>query len=253
MTCMLSLIMNLAVLVIVGMIYLRVRKLHQQLNQMKKNVFDQTDLRVRSLFPQMECLLGLYSELDMRKSLPLMRGWAGSPDFLWHLARHARQHHPKVVVECGSGTSTVILARCLQLSGAGHVYSMDHDPVYAEKTRQELTFHGLSEWATVFDAPLQKHLINGQDWLWYASEVLPGGFGIDMLIIDGPPATTGKLARYPVGPKLFPRVNAGGAVFMDDYARSDETAIAKLWQEEWKEFAFVDMQAEKGLLCMRKA
>ncbi|MGE4543370.1 MAG: class I SAM-dependent methyltransferase [Pedobacter sp.] len=250
MTYMLNLIMNLAVLVVGCMIYLRVRKLHRQFNQMKKKFFDETDVHIRSHFPQMECLLGLYYELDLRKSLPLTRGWAGSPDFLWHLTRHARKNCPQVVVECGSGTSTLILARCLQLNGAGHVYSMDHDPVFAEKTRQELAFHGLSEWATVFDAPLQKHTLKGEEWLWYAPEVLPEGLGIDMLIIDGPPASTGINARYPVGPLLFPLINPGGAVFMDDYARPDETAISKLWRAEWQDFSFIDMQAEKGLLCM---
>lgn len=249
----LNFFINLMLLVIGCAVYLRVRKMHRQFNYFKKQLLDEAKSHLSSQFSQLECLLGLYCELDLQKSLPLTRGWAGSPDFLWHLARHARKGRPQAVVECGSGSSTVVLARCLQLNGEGHVYSMDHDPVFAEKTRQELASHGLSEWATVFDAPLQKHTLKGDEWLWYTSEVLPEDLGIDMLIIDGPPATTGKHARYPVGPILFPRLNQGAAVFMDDYARSDETSIARIWRQEWQEFSFVDIQAEKGLLCMRRA
>lgn len=252
MTSILILFTNLMLIVIGCVIYLCVRKMHRQFKQLKKSLFNGLEAKALNHFSQLECLLGLYYELDMQKSLPMTRGWAGSPDFLWHLARHARKHCPQVVVECGSGSSTLILARCLQLNGAGHVYSMDHDPVFAEKTRQELASHGLSEWATVFDAPLQKQTLNGEDWLWYASEELPGELGIDLLIIDGPPATTGQYARYPVGPMLFPRINRGGAIFMDDYARPDETATAKRWRGEWQDFTLVDIHAEKGLLCLRR-
>src|SRR3712207_1794767 len=75
-------------------------------------------------FRQPEALFGLYLELGFRKSLPPTRGWAASPDILLQLTQHARETHPNVVVECGSGASTVVLARCAELNGGGHVYSL---------------------------------------------------------------------------------------------------------------------------------
>lgn len=232
------------------LIYVHLHKMHGQIKRLKKSLSAEVASQNRRLYEQLECLLGLYRELDMCDSLPPMRGWAGSPDFLWHLARHARRCGPRVVVECGSGVSTVVLARCMQLNGEGHVYSMDHDSVFAEKTRRELNAHGLDEWATVLDAPLQAHELNGESWFWYAYGVLPEDIGIDMLVIDGPPDSTGDLARYPAGPILLPRLNRDGAVFMDDYARPGESAVARHWREEWPDFEFVDLRAEKGLLHM---
>lgn len=155
-------------------------------------------------------------------------------------------------MECGSGVSTVVLARCMQLNGEGHVYSMDHDAIFAEKTRRELKAQGLEGWATVLDAPLREHELNGDSWLWYASGVLPEDIGIDMLVVDGPPDTTGDLARYPAGPILLPRLKPNGAVFMDDYARPGESAVVRRWREEWPDFEFVDIKAEKGLLYMAR-
>ncbi|ABA87884.1 hypothetical protein Pcar_0625 [Syntrophotalea carbinolica DSM 2380] len=233
-------------------IYVRLHKMHGQIKRLKKSLSAEVASQNRGLYEQLECLIGLYRELDMHNSLPLMRGWAGSPDFLWHLARHARRCSPRVVVECGSGVSTVVLARCMQLNGEGHVYSMDHDPVFAEKTRREIIAQGLEGWATVLDAPLQAYDLSGDSWLWYASGVLPQDIGIDMLVVDGPPDTTGDLARYPAGPILLPRLNRDGTVFMDDYARSGESAVARRWRQEWPDFQFTDLKAEKGLLHMAR-
>ena len=113
------------------------------------------------MFWQLQALDGLYRDLKFASSLPLTRGWAASPDFLSVLARHAMDRRPEVVVECGSGVSTVVLARCMQLNGRGRVIALDHDSVFAEETRRNLARHGLSEWAEIIDAPLQKQFRGG--------------------------------------------------------------------------------------------
>lgn len=248
-------ILSLNLVMILGGIagYLRLQKMHRQMRRLKESLRGEVASQSRSLYEQLESLSGLYRELDMAAGLPPMRGWAGSPDFLWHLVRHARRRRPRVVVECGSGVSTVVLARCMQLNGEGHVYSMDHDPVFAEKTRGELKAYGLDAWATVFDAPLGVREINGECWTWYTSVEVPEGIDIDMLVIDGPPYTTGDLARYPAGPLLLDRVTEGGAVFMDDYGRTDEKAVARRWREEWPDYIFTELRAEKGLLQMTRS
>jgi predicted O-methyltransferase YrrM len=210
------------------------------------DVRDRTSRDNASLFRQMEALHGLYVELDLKQSLPTTRGWAASPDFLLELVRHARSARPRIVVECSSGASTLVLARCVQLNGAGKVYSLEHDPYFARQTREHLRRLGLEEWARVVDAPLQPHELTGESWPWYDLADLPADQDIDLLVIDGPPQATRPLARYPAGPLLFPRLAPGGHVFLDDAARPDELAILQRWQ---REFPALDQSArtcEKG-------
>jgi hypothetical protein len=214
---------------------------------------DQSRLDNANLFRQLEGLHGLYAELDLKASLPPTRGWAASPDFLLEVARHARSTKPAWVVECSSGTSTLVLARCLQLNGTGKVLSLEHSPQYAEQTRQQLRQHGLQDWAQVLDAPLLPHTLAGESWPWYDISKLPADRQIDMLVIDGPPQATRKQARYPAGPLLFPLLSAHGAVFLDDAARGDELAILPRWQQEFPALQHSSRPCEKGCAVLVNA
>ncbi|HAT32728.1 MAG TPA: class I SAM-dependent methyltransferase [Janthinobacterium sp.] len=226
----------------------KVRLIHLQLSELRE-LWPQGPLY---LFRQLEALHSLYVDLALEKSLPGTRGWAGSPDFLMELANHARAHVPARVVECGSGTSTLVLARCMQLNGAGKVYSLEHDAHFAEQTREQLRRHGLSDWAEVLHAPLQQHALGGAVWSWYASGVLPAELRFDMLVIDGPPMATGELARYPAGPLLFHRLDGGASVFMDDAGRPDEQAILHRWKNEFPAFEQSSRYCEKGCAVLRQ-
>ena len=207
-----SFLFTAAILLLCGYTLHKVRLIHLLLHDVR----DQSQRENAGLFRQLEALQGLYTELGLKHSLPDTRGWAASPDFLLELARHALSERPQLVVECSSGTSTLVLARCMQINGAGKVYSLEHDPVYARQARQQLARHGLSEWAEVLDAPLAAQDFGGSIWPWYATGGLPARAEIDMLAIDGPPQATRALARYPAGPALFGRLAPGAAVFLDD-------------------------------------
>lgn len=244
----LTILLLLAVLAVALYALHKVRRVHLMLYQMQ----NRSGQDLSDLFHQIEALHGLYVDLGLQKSLPPTRGWAASPDFLRELAQHALQEKPHTVVECSSGTSTLILARCMQLNGFGKVYSLEHEPEFAQKTRTNLEKHGLSEWASVLDAPLCPHQIKGETWPWYAEEVLPEGCKIDMLAIDGPPMHTRSLARYPAGPVLFPRLANNAAVFLDDAAREDEQAIMNLWRAEFPELRRTSRACEKGCAVLFK-
>jgi len=227
----------------------KVRAAHLLLFDLRDEVRRDT----REQFRQLEALQGLYVELQLDKSLPPTRGWAASPDFLIELARHARTAHPATVVECSSGTSTVVLARALQLNGRGKVYSLEHDPHYAQQTRDLLARHGLSDWATVLDAPLEPIAFGNAQYQWYRASVLPALPAIDMLVIDGPPQAIGRLARYPAGPVLLPRLAPGGALFLDDAARPDEQEIVQRWLAEAPDLQAQQRPCEKGCAMLLRA
>ena len=79
--------------------------------------------RIDDIFHQIEALNNIQIELNFRNALPPSRGWAASPDFLLVILNHVRRNGCISVLECGSGITTLILARCMELSGQGHVYS----------------------------------------------------------------------------------------------------------------------------------
>jgi hypothetical protein len=204
------------------------------------------------LFRQLEALQALHLDLMLPKSLPPTRGWAASPDFLREIAQYALRAKPTTVVECSSGVSTIVLARCMQLNGGGKVYSLENDAAFAQKTRDNLCQHGLSDWAVVLDAPLRPHMLGGETWPWYAEETLPQNLDIDMFVIDGPPASLRPMARYPAGPILFPCLAGNAAVFLDDAGREDEQRLLKRWRVEFPTFEFGSADCEKGCAVLKR-
>jgi predicted O-methyltransferase YrrM len=210
------------------------------------------DAALANQFRQVEALASLYQLLRPRMPLPPTRDWAGSPDFLRVVAEHALMARPRTIVECGSGVSTVVLARCVELNGAGHVYSLEHDAEYAVRTRELLASHALSDFATVIDAPLVD--VELADWKgrWYDVADLAIDGKVDALIVDGPPFYASELARYPAGPMLFDRLQDGGAIILDDADRRAEREIVDRWSRRYPKMVPMKLDAcEKGCLGYR--
>jgi len=205
-----------------------------------------------NLYRQLESLQALHGLLKLPRPLPSLRGWAGSPDFLLELAREMLLHRPATVVECSSGASTVVAARCCQMNGTGHVFSLENSPEYAQKTRRLLADSGLQDWATVIDAPLQQVELGAERYSWYTLDGLEAR-SIDLLVVDGPPAGLREQARYPAGPLLVPRLSADGAVMLDDADRPDEKRIIERWRAEFGDLMAESRSAEKGLVVLSRA
>src|SRR4029077_7618180 len=103
--------------------------------------------------PGAEPLLALRERLVTRRPLPAMRGFAIAPDFALLLTELIADERPELVVETGSGVSTLVIAYGLEKLGRGRVIALEHDAGYAAGTRAELERHGLSAYATVVHAP----------------------------------------------------------------------------------------------------
>jgi predicted O-methyltransferase YrrM len=234
-----------AVLIALAYIAHKVRRVHLMTYRLSNEISSSAAM----LYRQMEALQALYAELDLGRALPPTRGWSASPDFLLLIASHARAARPRMVLECGSGTSTVVIARALQLNGVGHVHSLEHDPTFAAETREHLRRNGLTEWATVIDSPLRPHRLEAQEYSWYEIERIPDG-QIDLLVVDGPPMPIGLEARYPAGPVLFPRLNPGAVVFLDDADRMDEKRIVERWQGKFEKMQVRRHDCEKGCVSL---
>ena len=199
----------------------------------------------RRLFSQLEALAWLRDELELQRPLPPTRGAAAAPDALLELVRIIDDTRPAIIVELGSGVSTVVAAARLKAAGRGRVVALEHDAGYAETTRSELSVQGLGGWATVVDAPLRAVRVGNETYRWYeiGSEV-PAL--IDVLFVDGPPGSVGALARYPALPLLRERLAPLATIFVDDGARADERQMVARWASEIEGLDVRELPLAKG-------
>lgn len=208
-------------------------------------------------FRQVEALIGLYEILSPIKIFPPTRSWSASPDVLALIANSVIELTNKTkepfVVEASSGISTLVTAYCLSKSNRGKVLSLEHDKFYAQKTRDLIKEHGLEKYAQIVYAPLVKHEIEEQEFLWYEMKDINREDSIDLVIIDGPPAHPNTESRYPCLPLLYEILSKEAVLILDDANREGEQKILKKWTESYPEFEVEMLEFEKGAALLTRA
>ena len=183
--------------------------------------------------------------------LPPTRGIAASPDFLLLVAGHLLATKPDIVAECGAGVTTLVIARCLERNGYGKLFSIENDQGQAQLAQERLRERGLTGFAQILHCPLEPVEIAGTSHHWYRIGNFPIS-GIQCLVIDGPAVIQANpLARYPAGPKLFPRLTDDAVVFLDDYQRESERRTVERWRTEFPRLEIHEEFAEKGCARLR--
>jgi len=196
----------------------------------RQKLFEQKTIRqFRHMPSELDALLQVHRRLRLDDPLPLMGGWALSPRGMLQALELAENPEVSLVVECGSGTSTLFLARVLQLRAAGRLVALEHLPEYAEKTMVALKEHDLDEFAEVRLAPLEEVSVDDTSYLWYSRSAFADLDKIDLVIVDGPPESTGTWARYPAFPLLQGALNESAVILVDDMGRGDERSMVDAW------------------------
>jgi predicted O-methyltransferase YrrM len=208
---------------------------------------------IKQTFRQLEALQNLSAVLPAADLLPATRGWAASPDLLAVLVDLVITQRPSLVVECGSGASTVWLALAMRrFADGGQVIALDHDPAYGGHTRDLLARHHLGDLAEVRDAPLETFRLDGQPCSWYARAAWADLTGIDLLFVDGPPAATGHQARYPALPLLHAALSPAATIVLDDLIVPDTQKILRLWLDAYPDFGSEILPLEKQAAVLRR-
>ena len=181
---------------------------------------------------EIEAFIDIRALIPARTTMPSTQGWAASPLTVSALVREIIETAPSTVVEIGSGGSSVWVGYCLERQARGRCISLEHDEEYAAKTRAEVARHGLTKYVEVVHAPLTQVDVAGETFRWYDLTNVEGLSDIDIVFVDGPPGTTGPLARYPAFPMLRDHCAPGARFILDDAARPDERAIVQRWVRE---------------------
>jgi predicted O-methyltransferase YrrM len=201
---------------------------------------------------QIESMFSIVEFIKPKFPLPEMREWAVSPDLAKILLDIILEKKPQVILETGSGTSTLIIAYALQKNGSGKIFSLENNEKYAEKTRENISKHGLEDFVEVVYAPLKELPIKGKTWQWYDTSILPEIKTIDLLIVDGPKRTLQPMSRYPAMPLVFDKLTDRAIVVLDDFNTDEEKAMVNLWVKEFKGFDREKIKTEKETMILRK-
>ncbi len=209
---------------------------------------------IKQTFRQLEALQNLNAVLPASDVLPATRGWAASPDLLMVLVDLVITERPSLVVECGSGASTLWLALAMRrFEIDGRIIALDHDPVFGARTRDLLARHNVRDLAEVRDAPLESFSLDGETYSWYAKRAWEDLKGIDLLFVDGPPATTGHQARYPALPLLSGLLSPGATLVLDDLVVPDMQKVLRLWLDAYPDFGSEVLPLEKQAAVLRRS
>ncbi len=192
-----------------------------------------------------ESYQALCERFGFHRGIPWAEHWTAAADFLGLLAEEVLSRRPAAILECGSGLSTLVLARCCQRLGKGRVVSLENGGEFAASTRRWLEAYGLESFVEVIHAPLREVQVGEGAWQWYDPETLPQG-PFDLLVVDGPPGFLQPLSRYPAMPLLADRLAQDVLLILDDAARPDERAVVSRWLQEFPGLTHRFVEMERG-------
>ncbi|MBC6464800.1 class I SAM-dependent methyltransferase [Actinomadura alba] len=197
-------------------------------------------------YRQLEAYVDLRGLVRPRAPMPPLRDWAASPDVMRLLAETMWRSRPGLVVECGSGSSSVWLGYLAEQTASGRVVALEHDERFAEISRDLVRAHGLEDVVEIRHAPLTTWDDADRSYQWYDRNALADLTDIGLLFVDGPPQATGSEARFPAMRLLLPKCTADAVIVLDDADRDDEKTLSDRWLAEHPELERSTRRFDKG-------
>ena len=188
--------------------------------------------------PISEMLHLSYDHLALQRLRPLLGDylpWTGSalrPAAIELICNEIIVHQRRRVLECGSGISTVVIGQLVSNLG-GTLTSLEDDPTWASFVGTLSARIGRA--VKIVHSPL----IDTPHGHWYdlrnLNTVLTNDQekGFDLLIVDGPVASSSRLARYPALPLLRSKLADDYAVVLDDVRRRAERLTVDAWVRQF--------------------
>ncbi|WP_033423902.1 class I SAM-dependent methyltransferase [Actinomadura flavalba] len=187
-------------------------------------------------YDRVESHAAVLAWLRPRAPMPALSGWALRPDVLRTVVDVLVERRPGLVVECGSGASSVWLGYALERLGGGRLVALEHDERYLRATRDLIRAHGLDTVVEIRHAPLEPWRQDDEEYPWYSVTSVKDLTGIGAVLVDGPPGATRPHARYPALPLLLPHCADDVVIVLDDALRDDEQELSDRWLTDHPSF-----------------
>lgn len=218
---------------------------------------------------QWQATLAVQHSLSFGEQLLQFTDTSISPELAQHLVKLVQNNNYDLIIEFGSGNSTLLLARtllgktkCWQEHGQlalqeqrnglqqylppseydlpKRIISFEHSKVYYQQTLQHLRQQGLTQVVELIHAPLVDYSEKNEDYLFYdcknkikqLSLTLAEREAHILVLVDGPSSNQEQEnARYPALPHILKHLAAHKLdIVLDDYYRSGEQKIAEQWR-----------------------
>lgn len=217
-----------------------------------------------------------------------LHGWPVSADFALKLVHLIHDNSYDLIVEFGSGISTYLELRALEIKKPFHppvpqipkVIVFEHLKPYLQQTDQLISPSPLRQFVDLRLRPLESWQDGSGCYTFYSGTELIGqairanfsrkflagtparsGLPLKLLVvIDGPPGTTCRWARYPALPIILAACQGLPVsidILLDDVRRFDEKEMAEAWEAKMQALAIPyrrqDLDYEKGGLLLSLA
>ena len=240
--------------------------------------------RTRDQIHAQQSLLNLLGDIPGRlgclngSMLSPSHGWPVSPDFALNQVRMIQSFKYDLIIEFGSGTSTLLSLRALEKSSTDSAFeavvphrliTFEHHVDFYSQTSELLTSCSNRNLLDLRLSPLAPWSDSTGSYLYYsetnciADQVNAMSSALDrplkiLVIIDGPPGSTCTWSRYPAVPIVLDSVsgiNSSIDFLLDDMIREDEKEMSVAWecilQSLRLEYKRTDYRFEKGGLLLR--
>lgn len=151
-------------------------------------------------------------------------GYSASLRYLQQVERIFRSSDG-VVLECGSGATTLLLALLAEKYDR-RVWTFEHHEGWGQHIRDVLGHLNLSQ-VTVCCTPLR----NYGSFEWYELPDTAPSKDIGMVVCDGPPGSI-QGGRYGLIPVMHAYMRADCRILLDDTHRKKEKALIRRWSSE---------------------
>lgn len=166
-------------------------------------------------------------ELQKILSGTIIGNWTLDRKTISVIWRKLQEIKPKIIIEAGSGISTLIFSKYMQHNyPAGKVISVEQDEKEKGRVEKLLSENGLSSFVEILYAPIDKD--GHYSFNAVILKSILGDKKADWLMIDGPCGEEGS--REYVLDDLLHCMNNGAAWFADDSFRDGELEFLKKWE-----------------------
>jgi hypothetical protein len=183
---------------------------------------------------------------------PLFGMWAAEGDFAGMISREM-EGSPRLVVECGSGATTLVIADRLRRAGSGRLISLEHDSFYAASTAQLLASAGLDEFARIVEVPLRNQQLGARRVDWYERSIVEKAVDaqVDILVVDGPPQVS-PWSRWGALHVLYPFLSETFVALLDDGRTRETSRAVHAWIEEFPDLDLYWLDTVKGSWLLKR-
>lgn len=195
-----------------------------------------TDLAARAkedqlaLSGQIQNVLNLFALADIQAPMPPARDTTWSPGALSVVLAHLLEEQPELVVECGSGSSTVWMALVARRCGIRtRIVSLESDDNQRDQTIALAQSQGVSDLVDVRKAPSTEVGVGDRLQPWCDPKTTDDLHDIGLFVVGRPRDTANSQERYSELTVLLGRMAADAIVVFNDADRLDEQGVLSTW------------------------